>query len=204
MTGILTQQDSDSLSLVFPVDNPAEPDKFLADLTRAMANGDDDAWRNFHARYYLPLLRYASSLGTVQADASEILQHAYLRIARHIKIFPNENDFWRWLICILRCAAADYRRGKARRAILLEKFSHWQESQHIQPSDACAINSVNSLVQDALAKLPSEDARLLRQKYYEDMSVEQLAACENTTAKAMENRLSRLRQKLRDKILQIR
>jgi RNA polymerase sigma-70 factor (ECF subfamily) len=168
-----------------------------------MAKGDDDAWREFHLRYYLPLLRYASSRAVAPADAPEIVQQAYLRIARHIKVFRNENDFWRWLVCVVRCTAADHHRGKARRALLLEKFSHWQEAQRAEPFDGNEVHCATSLVQEALTKLCSDDAKLLRLKYYEGMSVQQLAAHENTTPKAMENRLSRLRQKLRDQILLI-
>jgi hypothetical protein len=33
-------------------------------------------------------------------DAAEIVQQTYLRIARHIKPFTDEGDFWRWLAVV--------------------------------------------------------------------------------------------------------
>src|ERR1700735_1856542 len=40
------------------IEQPAE--RALAEWTRLLADGDDEAWRWFHARYYLSLLRYAA------------------------------------------------------------------------------------------------------------------------------------------------
>jgi RNA polymerase sigma factor (sigma-70 family) len=115
----------------------------------------------------------------------------------------EETDLWRWLACVVRCAAADHQRGVVRRAVLLEKFAHWLE---IQQSTAIRLPSApvaDSLAQEALMKLSSEDAQLLRLKYYEGWSVDQLAADGRTTPKTIENRLARLRQRLREIILRI-
>jgi len=61
----------------------------------------------------------------------------------------------------------------------------------------------DSVAHEALAKLPSEDAQLLRLKYYEGWSVEELAADTGATPKGIENRLARLRQRLREIISRI-
>src|SRR5947208_16420890 len=98
-------------------------------LTRQMKQGHNEAWRKFHRHYYVALLRYtASRLGSAN-DAADVVQQVYLRVGRHIKVFDGEEAFWRWLMCVARCAAADYRRGARRRAMLLEKFAHWRHAQ---------------------------------------------------------------------------
>src|SRR5689334_4582864 len=101
-------------------------------LTRQMCQGHDEAWRQFHLTYYLPLLRYAASRLGSASDAPDVVQQVYLRVGRHIKPFDDEAAFWRWLVCVSRCAAADHRRGVQRRATLVEKFAHWR---HVLDSD---------------------------------------------------------------------
>lgn len=172
--------------------------------TRLLAAGDEAAWRSFHERYYVPLLRYAAHRCGQSAAASEIVQDAYLRIARHAKPFTREADFWSWLCCIVRCVAIDYHRRIKRRSLLMEKYAHWCESQsndgaEWHPSRKHALAPLH----EALRKLPVEDAALLQRKYCEGCTTEEIARTFGTTPKAVEHRLARLRKQLRDIILSI-
>lgn len=167
-----------------------------------MREGRDDAWRWFHNRYHFTLLRYATARSSSPDDATEIVQLTYLRIARHIRSFENEGNFRAWLGCFIRCTAVDYARGITRRAALLEKFSHWQDRrQHCETR--ASLERLTTLTDEALAKLPETDARLLRRKYYEGWSTQELASDAGVTPKAIENRLARLREHLRHIILLI-
>ena len=183
-------------------DGPVEPT--LADWTRRLAQGDDEAWRWFHQRYYLPLLRYATQRVGNPSNASEIVQQSYLRVARHIRPFAAEGDFWNWLCCVVRCAAVDHGRNASRRLVLLEKLAHWRAAQ--APEDAqgpAATQPAAALVEEALGKLPGDEAALLRRKYCDGWSTQELAADIGTTPKTIENRLARLRERLREIILNI-
>lgn len=176
----------------------------LEGWTRLLAEGDETAWRWFHERYYLPLLRYAAHRSGNVSAASEIVQQAYLRIARHAKPFAGETDFWGWLCCIVRCAAIDHTRHIARRGAMMEKFAHWRASRtgdeaEWHPSN----NHTLALADEALAKLPAGDAALLRSKYCDGSTTDELAAKLGTTSKAVEHRLARLRGQLRDIMLRI-
>lgn len=179
-------------------------DRPLADWTRELAEGSDEAWRWFHRRYYLPLLRYAARCTSDASAASDIVQEAYLRIARHAKPFAKERDFSNWLRCIVRCTATDHARKNARRSLLAEKFAHWLASRNESdnPSSSAASNG-GRLADEALAKLPVDDAELLRSKYCEGNSTEELARERDTTPKAIEHRLARLRVRLREIILRL-
>jgi len=177
----------------------------LAEWTHRLAEGDEAAWDWFHERYYLPLLRYAAFRSGNASSASEVVQLAYLRVARHARPFDDAAIFWGWLCCLVRCAAVDHGRNVTRRAVLLEKFAHWRAAQsgeddsfHPFATDGTA------LAEEALSKLPEDDAALLRRKYYEGCSTNDLAAALGTTPKAIENRLARLRERLREIILKIR
>ena len=203
MTSTFTSQNPLSLRLVTDDKASKQAEFSLSTLTHHMRTGSDTAWREFHRRYYLVLLRYAGSRVPCPDDAREIVQLAYLRIARHIKPFTDETDLWRWLACVVRCVAVDHQRGVLRRAILLEKFAHWREVQQSAAARLPGAEVSDSLAREALMKLPTDDAQLLRLKYYEGWSVDQLAADAGTTPKTIENRLARVRQRLREIILRI-
>lgn len=147
-----------------PNDQPSS--HALEGWTRLLSEGDEAAWHWFHERYYLPLLRYAAHRSGDPSAASEIVQHAYLRIARHAKPFIGESDFWGWLCCIVRCAALDQTRNTTRRSVLMEKFAHWRASHSGSEAEWHPSNNhTRALTDEALAKLPVEDAALLRKKW---------------------------------------
>lgn len=176
----------------------------LADWTRLLADGDDEAWRWFHAGYYVSLLRYAAHRSGDASAASEIVQHAYLRIARHAKPFSTEKDFSNWLFCLVRCAALDHTRHHARRSLLAEKYAHWRAAQADSDHDwHFSNNHTAALTREALSKLPADDSELLRRKYCEGTTTEELAEELGTTSKTIEHRLARLRGLLKEIILRI-
>lgn len=185
-----------------PTDQPSG--HALEGWTRLLAEGEETAWRWFHERYYLPLLRYAAHRCGDASSSSEVVQQAYLRIARHAKPFATESDFWGWLCCLVRCAALDHTRHITRRSALMEKFAHWRASHS---DDEAAWHPSNNhtlaLADEALAKLPAEDAALLRRKYCDGNTTDELAATLGITSKAVEHRLARLRGQLREIILRI-
>ena len=185
-----------------PIDQPSGHS--LEVWTRLLSAGDEAAWRWFHERYYLPLLRYAAHRSGDPSSASEVVQNAYLRIARHAKPFAAEPDFWGWLCCIVRCTALDHARQITRRGALMEKFAHWRTSRGGDEAEwHSSNNDTLALANEALAKLSEEDAALLRRKYCEGRTAEELAAELGTTSKVVERRLARLRAQLREIILRI-
>ncbi len=201
----MTVVASNPLPLRFVADQRAREQQALdvSLLTRQMSDGSDEAWRAFHGQFYLGLLRLAARRLPAPDDAFDVMQQVYLRLARHIKVFHDETEFRHWLACVVRCALVDHQRGIRRRAFLLERFAHWLEAQRYPAapfSDICVTESVTA---DALAQLSADEADLLKLKYYEGWSVEQLATQAGATAKTIENRLARARQHLREIILRM-
>ena len=186
-------------AIIEPSDGPA-----LDEWTRRLAAGDDAAWRWFHESYYVTLLRYAAHRSGDASSAGEIVQQAYLRIARHAKPFAEEKEFSNWLFCLVRCAALDHARHHARRSLLAEKYAHWRAAQS-GPDDGWqdSAGHTAALTREALAKLPAADSELIRRKYCEGASTCELAEELGTTSKAIEHRLARLRGLLRDIILRL-
>lgn len=160
-----------------------------------MVRCEEEAWKAFHSEYFDRLTGMALARSSPHMDASEIVQLTCLRVVRHIKVFHSEAAFQNWLSCLMRCTIIDLSRQIKRRNVLLEKLNHWQESRHTNP--ALTTPTIDYDLDDALASLPNDDANLIRMKYVEGWSTRELAEHGQTTVKAVESKLARLRKQLK-------
>ena len=77
----------------------------VAELTRRLASHDEEAFREFHARYFDRLYQFLLVVARGQEhEAQEALQETLLRIARHARRFDDEDAFWCWLKAVARNA----------------------------------------------------------------------------------------------------
>lgn len=167
-------------------------------LTACLMAGDEDAFGVFHDLYCDRLFRYLLVLTRGDEDLSrDLLQVTMLKVVRSIRQFNDEGAFWNWLATIARNNFLDYVR-KARRRPQLEPI--------LEPLNATTTENDEERVlvtalEKALAQLPSEERALIESFYFESGSYGSLAAQYDVSPKAVESRLSRVRQKLRQTIL---
>jgi DNA-directed RNA polymerase specialized sigma24 family protein len=90
------------------------------------------------------------------------------------------------------------------KVVTREKFAHWRAAQAGDEAEwHTSDNHTLALTEEALAKLPAGDATLLRRKYSDGCTTDELAISLGMTSKAVEHRLARLRGQLREIILRI-
>jgi RNA polymerase sigma-70 factor (ECF subfamily) len=171
-------------------------------LTRAMAKGDEMAYRTFYNAYFDRLLRYLLVVTRGdEAAAREALQLTLLRVVRNIKVFPTEPAFWGWLTLLARSAFKDETRKHRRYFAFLERFTfHTRVESSSAVSDEAG-EKLRALLESSLTSLPSGDHELMRQKYFAHQSVREIAIALQTTEKSVESRLSRIRRRLKDAVL---
>lgn len=168
-------------------------------MTNALARGDEQAFREFHAAYAGRLLRYALTVTHGEFTlAEEAVQHALVRIAAKVRAFDHETAFWAWLARVVRSCVIDCARRQARYAAVLERV---RAQPNIEPSPGEIENAFSEHLQTALATLSPADRDLLNAKYDDGRSIADLAAHTGCTPKAIENRLARLRQHIRELVL---
>lgn len=200
--GCLVQADAPSASAQRPdsargrfADTPA--------LTAALRAGDEAAFRWLHEHWHARLMRYSFALARGDAAlAAEIAQAIWLRVVRHIRVLPDEDALWSWLACAARSAATDLGRTGGRYRGALARFSEWLRGQPETFADNSAEAEIQLLaaLDAALAQLTAEERDLIADRYFHRVPLEQTAARLNTTARAIEGRLARTRQHLRDLI----
>lgn len=179
--------------------NAADAD--IARLTRRLQAGDEEAFREFHARYFDRLYQFLLVMtGGRDDEAQEALQQTLLRVVKYVRAHESEEVFWSWLKAVARNAARDAGRKQRRYAALLERFAAlWRG--HTPEQNAREEERLRDVVEESLEGLAPEDRRLIEGKYIEGATVRELSADAGLTEKAVESRLLRLRRELRERML---
>lgn len=160
------------------------------------------AWRTFHDVYFDRLWRYLLVVTAGNEDiAREALQGALVRVTRHVKVFRDENVFWSWLTVLARSAQADETRKRRRYFAFLDRFTRHAQVENNSVSDAEIENQLKALLENQVAALPPDERELVWQKYFVHRTVREIADDLQTTEKAVESKLSRIRKRLKDAVL---
>jgi len=160
------------------------------------------AWRTFYDAYFDRLWRYLLVVAAGNEDvAREALQGALVRVTRHIKVFRDENALWSWLTVLARSAFADETRKRRRYFSFLDRFTRHAVLENEIRKDNHADDRLRVLLAQHVALLPPDEQRLVDQKYSAHCSVREIADEMQTTEKAVESKLSRVRKKLKDAVL---
>lgn len=166
-----------------------------------MARGDESAFRTFFDLYFHRLLRYLLVMAHGDEDlAREALQLMLLRVARYVRKFDTEEAFWSWLAVLARSALVDEQRKASR---YLSFLTRWFEQKHSSTQfDPPAEDRLAGCLTATLSALPEEDRDLITRKYFNGESVREIATALSFSEKAVESRLTRIRARLKNLILE--
>src|SRR5438034_11406765 len=77
----------------------------LRELTKAICEGDEAAFTQFHDLYSLRLYKHLLVLAKGnEAEAREVLQTVVVKLAKKFKVFDEEQRMWGWLCHLTRNA----------------------------------------------------------------------------------------------------
>jgi RNA polymerase sigma-70 factor, ECF subfamily len=174
----------------------------IAALTRWMAQGNESAYRTFYEAYFARLSRYLLVVTHGDEDsARDALQATLVRVVRHIKPFAEEHVFWSWLTVLARSALSDQTRKHRRYLAFLDRFTRHSHVEHAAADDGEADGQLLASLDRGLEGLPEDERELVQKKYFARRSVRELAAELQTSEKAIESRLGRIRRKLKEAVL---
>jgi len=163
-------------------------------LRKAVLRGDQDAWQIWINETFDDLYRYVQwRCGGSKNMADEVVQEAWLTAARRLRKFdPAKGGFLSWM----RGIAANVIRNQRRRDKRTESLNS-DEIPIIDP-DALADQERANRITTALCELPERHEAVLRAKYLEGHTVNEIAQLWNESPKAIESLLTRARQGFRD------
>ena len=167
-------------------------------MTRGIREGREDAFEAFYSGYADRMYRYllVSAKGD-EERARDVLQDALLRVVRYVPPLESSDDLWRYLTAILRSSIVDQARRAARHPGPLAV-----REKPAGDSEERSTDHLFTLLDDALAALPADDRRILEEHYFQGASQAEIAGRRESSLKALAMRLSRLRRRMRDFILE--
>jgi len=186
------------------------------EIARGLRAGQASAWHALYDAFAEPIWRLvARQMGSASADVADVVQETFLAAARTAGGFdPERGSLSVWLGGIARNHVAMYfrkRRSGVNGLVVAPRWSgemsegeasneavRWLESREATPPEAACSGELATLVRHTLTELPADYETILSARYFDGVTVEELAGSENCTSVAIRSRLARARQAFRE------
>jgi len=132
-------------------------------------------------------------------DAEEIFQETLMAASDSLSLFKGKSSFFTWLCGIANHEIADFYRKKKIKTLLFSHFPFLETlaSEALAPDEKLEKEELRKEVRKVLAALTKGYQEILRLKYIDGASVNQIAKNLKITFKAAESRLTRAREAFR-------
>ena len=172
-----------------------------AGLMARVQAGDEAALGALMERWELPVKALIARIVLNAREAEELAQEAFVRVWQQRGKFREGAEFRPWVFAIaVNLARNRLRWWRRRPEVALEEWTETEgEGRREKGGGAAVLESAEraAAVRDAVAALPRELREAVVLFEYESMSHAEIAATTGATAKAVESRLYRAREKLR-------
>lgn len=163
-----------------------------AQLTRAIASGDTEAFASFYRRWFDPMFNMARQCtGRDESFCLDVVQDSMMRVIRSIRSTNDEAQLERWLNAVVKTCALDMLRHERRR---------WKRERTRQPLVQSSLAADRSPQDDGehiewlrsqLSELPADQARLLNLRFRLGWTLTQIGRFVGLKPGAVDGRISR-------------
>jgi RNA polymerase sigma-70 factor (ECF subfamily) len=175
-----------------------------------LRDGDDLALNELMSRWQRPLVRFLYRFTLSEPDAVDLAQETFVRVYEHRAKYDARGKFSTWLYTIAGNLCRNHARWKSRHptvsmetalAVNSEKTLGDQlADDRATPVQTAQKNELAAAVRDAIQSLPADQRTATLLHEYEDAAYADIAAALDCSIKAVENKLYRARQTLREKL----
>jgi RNA polymerase sigma factor (sigma-70 family) len=172
------------------------------ELMRRVQAGDEAALGSLMERWELPLKAVIGRIVLNASEAAELAQETFVRVWQQRERFRAGAEFRPWVFSIAINLARNRLRWWRRRPTV--ELTAWSEgaagarTAEGEGAGRLEAHERADAVRDAIAALPLELREAIVLFEYEEMSHAQIAAAVGATPKAVETRIYRARERLRE------
>ena len=166
----------------------------------ALQKGDGQALDRLMERWQVRLRSYLLRHLTTQADALDLAQETFVRVFRQRDRFDPTRRFSTWMFQIALNLLRDHGRRAQRRPTSPLSETPERSDEHADPSQSALREETAIAVRDAIASLPENLREVIVLSEYEHLSHAEIAEIIGATPKAVETRLYRARELLRQQL----
>ena len=179
-----------------------------ADMQR-LAGGHEAALNDLMARHAQPVFQFLCRMLGNEDDANDLAQETFVRVYRHRASFRPGAKFTTWLYTIAANLARNHHRWLARHpqvSLNAESETTGQSLGDVLPSsgpspDGAVVAAERAAaVRAAVDRLPADLREVIILCEWQDLPSAEAAAILGATPKAIDNRLYRARNLLRDRL----
>lgn len=178
----------------------AEAETADAELMRRVQSGDEVALGGLMERWELPVKALIARIVLNAREAEELAQEAFVRVWQQREKFRAGAEFRPWLFAIaVNLARNRLRWWRRRPEVALEEWTKTGDNSAPADGGSTSLETAEraGAVRDAVAALPRELREALVLFEYEQMAQADIARVLGCTAKAVETRIYRARERLR-------
>ncbi len=165
-------------------------------LVEKLLSGDSKALKSYYSGFKGRLFSYISNkVGNVQ-DTEEILQDVFMDSLDALRNFTFKSSLFTYLCSIAKHKVIDFYRKQKIKSVVLSALPEDITpliSQFLGPEEEFNVAEVRAQIELVLAKIKPSYAILLKLKYIEGLSMQEIAKKLLTTVKSVESNLFRAR-----------
>ena len=179
-----------------------------ADMER-LAAGQDAALNDLMERHATPVFHFLCRMVGNEDDANDLAQETFVRVFRARGSFRTSENFSAWLFTIAANLARNHFRWRSRHSNVSLETETGESDQTLgstlpannpAPNKQALATERAAAVRSAVGKLPEDLREAVVLCEWEELSMADAARILETTPKAVESRLYRARQILREKL----
>ena len=179
------------------------------DMAR-LAAGHDAALNDLMERHSMPVFHFLCRMLGNEEDANDFAQETFVRVYRHRDRYRADAKFLTWLYTIAANLARNQLRWRARHPNVSldgestetgQSIGEALSAPHAPPDGDLATKERAAAVRNAVSHLPDELREAVVLCELDDRTIAEAAAILETTPKAVESRLYRARQVLRQRLV---
>lgn len=170
-----------------------EPGAVFDEDLASISGSDLDAFSQLYERYEKRIFRYLRKLTRDEIAAEDLTAYVFFRAFRSADTFREDGSYSAWIFRIARNAANSWHAERARRDIPVDTMPDEPDPGHSVLADAIAAEE-REVVRQMVADLPEAQREVLALRYWQELSVDEIARRTRRSAVAVRQLLFRARR----------
>jgi len=186
-----TSKSPEVVSAVIDRNRMSPFDEDIVLVERFLAH-DQEAFEQLYARYYDKVFAIARGILIDHEEAADAVQEIFSLVHRHLPRFDRRSKFSTWLFRIaVNRSIQEARKNR-------HKHRHVSLVEALETQAPEVVETTDPNIQATLAKLAPADRALLTLFYWEELSLNDIAASLGCNVNAAKTRLYRARERFRE------
>jgi RNA polymerase sigma-70 factor, ECF subfamily len=165
-----------------------------SELTRAIRQGDRDAFTEFYRRHVDFVLESAKRISRRdESTCLDLAQEVFIRVIRKLPMLETEDQARKWLYCVTCSCLRDQLRAQLRR----DRREHSAARRESAEEPALEAREQLNWLNQELASVPADERRMLALRFEQGWTLQRIGEALGLNAGAVDGRIRRLLGRLR-------